>query len=156
VVGGGHFADPDYLVPDQGMSANEAQSQISMWAMMAVPMMLSANPASLSTRRLRMVANPEAIAISQDPLGVQGRMMAPAAAQTWVKPLANYEKAVAFFNPAPSVARGSATAATVGFPGARCLLAHDVCAHRTPLLGPRITVDVPAHGTILLRIAAVR
>lgn len=146
VVGAGHFADPDYLVPDQGMSAIEAQSQFSMWAMIAAPMMLSSNPATLSAPTLRMVENPEAIAISQDPLGVQGTMVAAGHAQTWVKPLANHERAVAFFNPGSSVAHGSATAATIGFLGARWLVARDVWGHRTSLLEPRITVDVPPMG----------
>ena len=40
-AGPGHWNDPDYLAPDQGMSAAQFRSQFSMWAMLAAPLMIS-------------------------------------------------------------------------------------------------------------------
>ena len=42
-AGPGHWNDPDYLAPDQGMSAAQFQTQFSMWAMLAAPLMISDN-----------------------------------------------------------------------------------------------------------------
>ncbi|HTD09046.1 MAG TPA: glycoside hydrolase family 27 protein, partial [Solirubrobacteraceae bacterium] len=40
-AGPGHWNDPDYLAPGQGMSATQFRSQFSMWAMLAAPLMIS-------------------------------------------------------------------------------------------------------------------
>jgi alpha-galactosidase len=156
VPGSGHFNDPDYLVPDQGMNPTEAQTQFSMWAMLDAPMMLSTSLTSLSARKLAMVENREAIAISQDPLVIQATMVSHGLSEIWVKPVAGGRKAVAFLNPGPVKVKASATARQIGLGDARQLVVRDVWARRTTLLGRRIAVAVPAHGTVLLRVAASR
>ena len=42
-AGPGHWNDPDYLAPDQGMSAAQFRTQLSMWSMLAAPLMISYN-----------------------------------------------------------------------------------------------------------------
>src|SRR5437763_10886928 len=41
VGGHGHWNDPDYLVPEQGMTPAQARAQFGMWAVIAAPLMLS-------------------------------------------------------------------------------------------------------------------
>ncbi len=108
-AGPGHWNDPDYLAPELGMTASQAQAQISMWAIMAAPLVLGSDPRSLSPESIAMLCNPEVIAIDQDPLGVQGRLVASdGSGQVWVKPLAGGDRAVALLN------RGSSGAVLIG------------------------------------------
>jgi len=155
-AGNGHFDDPDYIVPNAGMSPNEAQAQFTMWALLTAPMMLSVDPAVLSPLTLKMITNREAIAINQDPSGVQGvKVGSSGGAEIWVKPLANGQKAVALLNRRTSPATASFNAATVGLPSARRLGVRDIWAGRSTLVTSAMTVRVPAHGAVLLRVGAV-
>ena len=72
----GHWNDPDYLGPDQGMSAAQFRTQFSMWAMLAAPLMVSDDLISLSSASVSTISNREAIAIDQDPAGLQARLLA--------------------------------------------------------------------------------
>ena len=47
-AGPGHWNDPDYLGPDQGMNAAQFRTQFSMWAMLAAPLMVSDNMTKIS------------------------------------------------------------------------------------------------------------
>ena len=72
VAGPGHWNDPDYLAPDQGMNAAQFQTQFSMWAMLAAPLMISDDMLTMSSASLTALSNKQVIAIDQDPAGVQG------------------------------------------------------------------------------------
>ena len=71
-AGPGHWNDPDYLGPQLGMTGGEARAQMTMWAIVAAPLILGSDPRKLSPATIKMLENPEVIAIDQDPLGVQG------------------------------------------------------------------------------------
>ncbi len=86
-AGPGHWNDPDYLGPDQGLSPIAYRTQLSMWAMLAAPLMISDDLDTMTAQSASDSANPEVIAIDQDPAGVQGTLVASAgAAEVWVKP----------------------------------------------------------------------
>ena len=61
--------------PGLGMTDTQAQSQFSMWAMVAAPLVLGSDPRSLSSTSLSMLENPRVLAIDQDLLGVQGYLL---------------------------------------------------------------------------------
>ena len=63
----GHWNDPDYLAPDQGMTAAQFRTQFSMWAMLAAPLMISDDLTKIAARASRLLQNREVIAIDQDP-----------------------------------------------------------------------------------------
>jgi alpha-galactosidase len=70
-----------------------------MWTITAAPLILGNDVRTMSAATREMVANPEAIAIDQDPLGIQGiRFGHQGRVQFWVKPLANGDRAVALLN----------------------------------------------------------
>ena len=71
-AGPGHWNDPDYLAPGQGMSATQFRSQLSMWSILAAPLMVSADLMKLSAASLAALQNTEVIAIDQDPGGGPG------------------------------------------------------------------------------------
>ena len=120
----GHWNDPDYLGPGLGMTDTQAQSQFSMWAMVAAPLILGSDPRLLSTTNLNMLENPRVIAIDQDSLGAQGYLLSQSgSAQVWVRPLAGGARAVALFNTGSSSQQISTRASAVGMPRARSVQA---------------------------------
>ena len=54
-AGPGRWNDPDYLGPELGMTAAEAQAQLTMWAIVAAPLILGSDPRSLSPGSVAML-----------------------------------------------------------------------------------------------------
>lgn len=130
-AGPGHWNDPDMLVvgnrggglatgvvrlPNQmprpfagrrvwsfrGLNDTEAHTHMSLWAMMAAPLLASHDLAASSEFDLALLTNPEVLAIDQDPLGVQGRPVAsPPGIWQIVKPLVDGGFAVSVTNVTP-------------------------------------------------------
>ena len=151
----GHWNDPDYLAPELGMSATEAQTQFSMWAMLAAPLMLGSDPRLLSGPTIGMLENAAVIAIDQDPLGAQGTLAQESGSgQVWVKLLANGDRAVALLNRGTSDLQISASASAIGLPSADIYQLEDVWAGTTTTTAGTISAVVPAHGVVLYRVAA--
>jgi len=71
----GGWNDPCLLIPDIVSTVAQARTQFSMWAIMASPLLISANirSDSFKTKFLDIYTNAEVIAIDQDVLGKQGR-----------------------------------------------------------------------------------
>ncbi len=128
-AGRGHWNDPDYLVPNEGMTLNEFKAQFTMWTMLAAPLMVSADVSQLPLPILQVLRNRWAIAINQDPLGRQARYVASENnVQVWVKSLAGGERAVAFLNTTSRPATALATRPMIGLRTACRLLVRGVWA----------------------------
>jgi hypothetical protein len=154
-AGPGHWNDPDYLGPDQGMGVQQFRTQVSMWSMLAAPLMVSRDLGRLSHASLAAVSNPESIAIDQDPLGAQATLVASqGSAQVWVKPLADGSRAVALLNREPVAQRIETSAKAVGLPGARRYAVRDLWAHSTSATTGSLGVEVGRGATALLRVSA--
>jgi alpha-galactosidase len=153
-AGGGHWNDPDYLVPEAGMSPLEAQTQFTMWAMIAAPMMLSGPVPSYARQTQKMVTNRQVIAVSQDPLGVQGKQIGRSGrVQIWRKPLVRAQTAVALLNPGATRQRALLTPVQAGLRGVQELQAINVWTGRVIARhAGRLRVAVPPHGAVLLRL----
>lgn len=131
-AGPGHWNDPDYLVPDEGMTPSQAEVQFSMWTIVAAPLMLSDNVGLTPQRTVDMLTNPEALAISQDPLGVQGWLAwRRGNAELWVRPLADGSRAIALLNRGSQPVTIAARPAGLGLPAANFYSVRDVWLHRT-------------------------
>jgi hypothetical protein len=154
-AGPGHWNDPDYLAPGLGMTDVEAQSQFSMWAMVAAPLMLSSDPRTLSPSTISMLENAQVIAIDQDSLGAQGSLLSQSGSgQVWVKPLSNGDVAVALFNRGSSPLPLSTTAGAVGLPSAAYYKLMDVWANDTTTTTSDISANVPSEAVALYRVTA--
>jgi alpha-galactosidase len=152
-AGPGHWNDPDYLGPDQGLSAAQFRTQMSMWAMLAAPLMVSDDLTRISSASLEAIRNSEVIAVDQDPAGVQGTLVATSGAgQVWVKPLSDGSRAVALLNrgSSPRVLRTSATA--VGMPAAGGYLVRDLWSRAAHTTSGAIASWVGGDSTIMLRV----
>lgn len=151
----GHWNDPDNLGPGLGMTDTEAQSQFSMWAMVAAPLILGADPRLLSPTNLNMLTNPRVIALDQDSLGAQGYQLSKSAsAQVWVKPLAGGARAVALLNTGSSSQQISTSVGAVGMPQASRYTLLNVWTNQTSQTKNNISANVPAHAVVLYKVSA--
>ena len=155
-AGPGHWNDPDYLGPQLGMTRAEAQAQITMWAIVAAPLILGSDPRKLSPATIRMLRNPRVIAIDQDRLGVQGTAIGQdGPGQVWVKPLAGGERAVALLNRGTTAIRITTTARAIGIARAGGYRLQNLWTRRTGITTGEIGARVPPHAAILYRVTAV-
>jgi alpha-galactosidase len=152
-AGPGHWNDPDYLGPELGMTGTEAQSQLSMWAILAAPLILGSDPRGLSSTTRSMLGNAQVIAVDQDPLGAQGtRVQQSGSGQVWVKPLASGARAVSLFNRGTSAVQITTTASAIGLPRATRYQLENLWTNQTTTTRGTITAVVPAHGVVLDRV----
>jgi alpha-galactosidase len=99
-AGPGHWNDPDMMEVGNGMSESEDRAHFSMWAMLAAPLIAGNDVRNMSAATREILTNKEAIAVNQDPLGIQGM---PALTygnglEVWVKPLKDGGWAFCFLN----------------------------------------------------------
>lgn len=81
------------------LSPNEQYTHISMWAMMAAPLMIGCDMTKLDGLTYSLLSNDEVIDIDQDPLGkAAGCIDAGEGWEIWARPLADGSIAVAMVN----------------------------------------------------------
>ena len=70
-----HWNDPGILAVGQGgMTDIEYKTHMSLWCLMKAPLIIGSNDiTSMSQESIKILTNPEVIAVNQDRLGVQGR-----------------------------------------------------------------------------------
>ncbi len=148
----GHWNDPDMLeVGNRGLSYEEQRSQMTMWSIMAAPIMISSDVRSMSTETKDLYLNKDMIAINQDSLGVQGhRISDKDGKQVWTKPLRNGDIAVALLNNNSSTQTVECTFADIGVEGE--VEVRDAWKKKDLGALSHVSVELPAHGSALLRL----
>jgi alpha-galactosidase len=152
-AGPGHWNDPDYLAPELGFTPDEAQAQVSMWSVVAAPLIIGSDVRTLQQSTIDMLTNPELLSINQDSLGKQGTAIATSGdTQVWVKPLSNGDRAVALFNRGDTSARVATTAAAAGLGHASAYTLRDVWTHTSTETAGSISAAVTPHSVALYRV----
>jgi alpha-galactosidase len=153
-AGPGHWNDPDMLeVGNGGMSQDEYRTHMTLWVILAAPLLAGNDLSKMTPQTLAMLTNRDVIAVDQDKLGMQGhRVSAIGPLEVWEKQLSGGEKAVALFNRGESASPVSVELKDVGFtPTARL---RDLWTGQTvSASGGRYTATVPFHGAVLLRVS---
>jgi alpha-galactosidase len=73
-AGPGHWNDPDMLeVGNGGMNQEEYRQHMSLWAILAAPLLAGNDLTTMSPETVAMLTNREVIAIDQDRLGIMWR-----------------------------------------------------------------------------------
>ncbi|MFF8909083.1 NPCBM/NEW2 domain-containing protein [Streptomyces olivaceoviridis] len=155
-AGPGHWNDPDMLeVGNGGMTDTEYRSHFSLWSVMAAPLLIGTDLRKASPATYDILGNKEVIAVDQDPLGKQGTVVSSGGGR-WVvaKEMKDGSRAVALFNESGTAQRIATSARAVGLPDADAYALRDLWQHRTYNTAGTIAATVPAHGTVLLRVAA--
>ncbi len=151
--GPGRWNDPDMLeVGNGGMTTDEYKTQMSLWAILAAPLLAGNDLAHMSRETLSILTNRRIIAIDQDPLGRQGdRYHAEGPYEVWTKPLAGGAKAVGLFNRGEANAEMSISLSGLG--DRRTVRVIDVWSgEQVPVKRGNCTVRVPKHGVVVLKV----
>ncbi len=87
-AGPGHWNDPDMMEVGNGMTVNEDRAHMSMWCMLAAPLMAGNDISNMTKETQAILTNKDVIAVDQDPLGIQGlKFSVKDSVETWFKPL---------------------------------------------------------------------
>jgi len=161
----GQWNDPDYILigwvgnahgmgegKPTTLTPNEQYSYMSMWCLMAAPLIFSGDMEKLDDFTLNILCNAEVIEIDQDPLGKQ----APIIAQTdeyfiMAKEMEDGSKAVGLFNTTEIATNIAVSWKDLGIEGP-CRI-RDLWRQKN--LGTyknRFETKVPRHGVMLVRI----
>jgi alpha-galactosidase len=152
-AGPGHWNDPDMLEVGNGkMSAEEYRTHMSLWAILAAPLLAGNDVAHMSPETASILMNKEVIAVDQDPLGKQGdRVYAEGPIEIWSRPLAGHALAVGIFNRQNGVLTAHVDFKKLGFKSD--VHARDLWLHEDLGALPSLyNVEIPAHGVLMLRL----
>lgn len=152
-AGPGHWNDPDMLeVGNGGMTDNEYRMHMTVWCLLAAPLLAGNDMTQMTPATLAIVANTEAVAVDQDPAGIQARRIQQIGpVEVWVKPLADGSKAVGLFNREQGSIPVKVSLKDLGLGPAAS--ARDLWEHKD--LGSVkdvLSADVGEHGAIFLKL----
>lgn len=142
----------DYLEPD------EEDAHFGMWCIMNSPLLIGCKLSGIPQRSLDLLRNEELIALNQDPLGIQARVVRHEG-ETYVlaKDLIRRQgpkRGVALYNPADCAATVSVSPEELGYSGS--LEVRDLLRHEDLGTFDAISLDVPAHGVRMLTVEGKR
>ena len=161
--GPGAWNDPDYLllgylsnwkgqtVPTP-LTPDEQYTHMSLWCLLAAPLILSGDITRLDEFTLSLLTNDEVLAVDQDPLGKPGRRVSQdGALEVWSKELEDGSRAVGLFNRGDAPTGVKAKWADLGVSGKQTV--RDLWRQKD--LGTfesEFSSPVPGHGVVLLRL----
>jgi len=149
----GHWNDPDMLEIGNGaMTADEYRTHMSLWSLLAAPLLAGNDLRSMSEETKSILMNTEVIAIDQDPdarpvkkISEHGPLVIAARLlmhQTWV---------VGLFNRGEAAANVTVTWKEIGLHGR--LQVRDLWAHKDlGSVADKFSADVPSHGVVLITV----
>lgn len=161
----GGYNDPDMLIVGlygkSGPSAElggvgctdvEYQSQMSLWCLMASPLMISFDINNMNEATRRILTNKEIIAIDQDALNKQAeRVINDGTWQVYVKPLANGDVALGILNTSDKTQTANLSLEKLGIAGKT--KGRDVWSKQNFSVKDKISVKVASHETKVFRLS---
>ncbi|TPE44111.1 glycoside hydrolase family 27 protein [Pontibacter mangrovi] len=137
-----------------GMTDTEYQSQMSLWSIMASPLIATNDIRHMNEATKRILLNKEVIAVNQDPLGKQAeRKVHDGTWDVLVKPLQNGDVAVAILNRGDAAKNYSINWPKLGLSGRYEV--RDLWEHKTMGKGKGWKGRVQAHETKLFRLRKI-
>ncbi len=137
----------------KGCTDTEYQSQMSLWCLMAAPLMITCDVRNMNDATKGILTNKEIIAIDQDPLGKQAvRIINDDVWQVFVKPLANGDTALGILNISNKEQTSNINLNSLGITGLK--KAKDLWSKKTIKLDTKnnFKVKVASHETKVYRI----
>ena len=155
----GHWNDPDMLeIGNGGMTADEYRTHMSLWALLAAPLLSGNDLRTMSDETKSILMNKEVIAIDQDPDAHPARRISPPDATGVVvtRLLHDGSVALALFNRSDQVQTIDVKWDNIGLTR-RKVQARDLWKHaEEPVSADGYSASVPAHGVVLLKLAVSR
>ncbi|HZU28112.1 MAG TPA: glycoside hydrolase family 27 protein [Bryobacteraceae bacterium] len=155
-IGPGHWNDPDMLeIGNGGMSDDEYRTHMSLWSMLAAPLLAGNDLRSMSAATKVILMNTDVIAVDQDAAAQPVKKVSDEDGKVVLtRPLADGSTAVGLFNRADAPATITVDWAGIGL-GGRKLSARDLWRHEAvDVAGDHYSAEVPRHGVVMLRVKA--
>lgn len=160
-AGPGAWNDPDMLVVGQvgwggvrptRLTPNEQYTHVSLWCLLASPLLIGCDLTRLDAFTLNLLTNDEVLEVNQDPLGRQAaRVSQTGLVEVWAKPMEDGSLAVGLFNRGGRTAPVGAAWPALGITGR--WRARDLWRQRElGVFADVYTADVPRHGCVLVRL----
>jgi alpha-galactosidase len=153
-IGPGHWNDPDMLeIGNGGMTDDEYRTHMSLWSMLAAPLLAGNDLRSMSDETKAVLMNTDVIAIDQDKAAKPLKKVSETATTVvLVRPLAGKSVAVGLFNRGDQPAEMTVEWNSLGLPGKK--LVRDLWRHQAVAIsGDKYSAVVPKHGVVLLKVA---
>jgi len=160
----GQWNDPDYILigwvgrarghgigKPTTLTGNEQYSYMSMWCLMASPLIFSGDMARLDKFTLNVLCNPEVIEVDQDPQGRQAKLIRQTdTILVLAKPMEDGSLSVGLFNLGEIGQPITATWQSLGLTGKQ--RARDLWRQKDlGLFDGKYQASVPRHGVMLVR-----
>jgi alpha-galactosidase len=152
----GHFNDPDMLeIGNGGMTDDEYKTHMSLWSMLASPLLAGNDLRSMTDNIKAILMNGEVIAVDQDKAVVPVKKISQdGTSVVLTRSMADGSLVVGMFNRGDQPAEITAKWDALGI-GGKKLQARDLWQHQSvQVSGDHYTANVPKHGVVLLKIKA--
>jgi alpha-galactosidase len=151
----GAWNDPDMLeIGNGGMSNDEEISHFSLWCAMKAPLLVGCDITKMSTQTTNILFNDEVIAINQDKLGQQARIVSTSGnSQVIAGNLTNAAYVVVLLNRNTAAANITATWTSLGVASTKSFAVRDLWQHKD--MGnhtDHYTAAVNAHGVVMVKL----
>lgn len=149
----GHWNDPDMLeVGNGGMTESEYRMHMSLWCLLAAPLIAGNDLTQMSRETRDILTNAEVIAVDQDAAGIQGyRIVEQGPIVVMMKPLGDGSKAVGFFNREQGIVTASVTFSEIGL-GASATVRNLWEKKELGQFQGKFSTDILEHGVVMVRI----
>jgi alpha-galactosidase len=136
----------------KGMSEEEYRTHMSLWCLLAAPLVVGADLSALPPPALAILTQPEVLAVDQDALGIQGRAVAKEGSlEVWMKPLQDGSRAVGLFNRQLGTMAVTAYFRDIGVGNSAQV--RDLWARKyLGVFEEKYTANVPGHGVVLVQV----
>jgi alpha-galactosidase len=151
----GHWNDPDMLeIGNGGMTADEYRTHMSLWALLAAPLLAGNDLRTMSDETKSILMNNEVIAIDQDAEAKPVQVISSGGnTVVLARPLFDHTTTVGFFNRGDQPAEVGVNWSALNLAGQK-LRVRDLWKHQpVEALGDRYSANVPAHGVVMLKVA---
>jgi alpha-galactosidase len=137
-----------------GMTTNEYQIHMSLWAILAAPLLAGNDLTKMSEDTKSILLNKEVIAIDQDSLGKQGdRLWSEGSIEIWSRKLSDGSTALGVFNLADTKAVTSIHLNDLGITG--LVKARDLWLHKNlDTIDANYKTTLAPHSVLFLRISS--
>jgi len=165
-AGPGHWNDPDYLLigwigwkgalRPTPLTPNEQYTHVSLWCLLAAPLIFSGDMTRLDEFTLSLLTNDEVLEVNQDPLGRQAsRVALHGETQVWAKDMQDGSKAVGLFNTAEIEMDVAVLWSDLKISGKQRV--RDLWRQKDiGVFEGRFQARVPRHGVVLVRLFAMQ
>lgn len=149
----GKESAPSSDLGGSGCTDIEYQSQMSLWCLMASPLMITCDVRSMNEATRKILTDKDVIAIDQDILGIQAeRKVKTETYQIFVKPLANGDVAIGMLNTSDKKQKVAVSLKELGVYNKS--KAMDLWSKKgVQISRNRMVLDVESHETRLLRLS---